>query len=274
VKRFLEQSDRNQSWEEKGLIDKMSQIIEQLPLFSDRGKESATLVVVNQSILQYQEALDSWLHPEEQAASKQMKYPRRRNTYLMGRIAAKQALCALLPHTEPTRLNVKAGVFGQPVVTGTAGENLQVSITHIEQWGGGLAFHEDHPMGIDIENPDAIDVDVVASQCTTQEKNLLRSMKAAPGEACAIVWTMKESLSKVLRSGLTSPLDTYEIHSLEEKDGHVIGKFTRFAQYQSVSFSNLGLWISVTLPKRTRWDTSLGSASPCFNGVDRDPVVG
>ena len=49
-------------------------------------------------------------------------------------------------------------------------------------------------------------------------------------------WTLKEALSKILRTGMTTPFDIFSIKELKQEKLGWISSFQNFAQYQGLSF--------------------------------------
>lgn len=94
-----------------------------------------------------------------------IKYNRRKQSYLLVRIAAKKALSEFTTQV-PDSIWIDKGAFHFPVVKNIYHhDNLQVSISHCNDIGIASAFIENHPLAIDIE---FINVD----QCQFIEKNL------------------------------------------------------------------------------------------------------
>src|SRR5690606_12688813 len=95
------------------------------------------------------------LHPNEKSCYQKFKHPSKNWTYVAGRIAAKTAISQLLEtKVALNSFSIEAGVFEFPVVKNLPYSNIQVSISHCNERAVSLAFPEEHPMGIDVENVD------------------------------------------------------------------------------------------------------------------------
>src|SRR4030095_6808483 len=144
------------------------------------------------------------------------------------------------------------GVFGQPLVRFFRGDAPGVSISHCERLATELAFPAGHPMAIDVEETDPARVATMKSQMTARELLWAQSGNAPEDVLCALVWTAKEALSKVLRCGLMSPMEIMNLSELRRDAGTAWeGLFENFAQYKSVSWQGGSSVMSIVLPKNS-----------------------
>lgn len=178
----------------------------------------------------------TFLHEEEQKYFKTLKYEKRINSYLLGRYAAKKAICAITGEKCLEKILIKPGVLNQPVVNYGTVNNIQVSISHCDNLGAAVAFSEEIFLGIDIEKVDPMKNDVLKKELTPNEKNLLRNTPLPYDYYLMLNWTAKESLSKVLKMGLTVPLNILEVSSIENKNGYFFSRYSNFAQFCNMSF--------------------------------------
>ena len=193
----------------------------------------------------------SILHPEEKTYYESLKYDRRRKSYLLGRIAAKQAVFKLLNNEPMDSFSVAFGVFYFPVVKYIQNQNIQVSITHCNNIGVALAYPEEHPLGIDVEKIDQENTETMKSLIMVKEYNLISSCALELSIGSTLIWTIKEALSKVLKTGLTLDFKILEIESIEKVGECYISSFMHFSQYKAVS-KQIGTHIcTVVLPKNT-----------------------
>ena len=196
------------------------------------------------------------LHPEERRRYHQLRFDRQKQAYLLGRVAAKRAIRVLAPQVAPSDIFIDAGVFGFPVVRSRFLENMQVSISHTDEIGLALAYPEAHPLGIDTERVDAERIASVESALDEQEHRLLRSLPLLYSVGQVLLWTAKESLTKVLRTGLTLDLKLAAVKSLSRTDNVWVGRFGNFGQYKSLSLIASDRVCSVVLPEKTNVDLS------------------
>lgn len=201
--------------------------------------------------LHHQEIVRS-LHPQERDYYDTLAFKKRKNSYLIGRYAAKQAVSALTGEKNDLRaILIRHGIFNQPITTSMREQNLQVSIAHCDELGAALAFPEAHPMGIDIENVCAERCSAMESQMTKAEIRMIKDLSCSYDRLLTLLWTVKEALSKILRTGLTTPFHIFEINKIESKSGHFLCFFENFAQYKAISF-DVGLSVcSLVFPIKT-----------------------
>ncbi|MDO1449030.1 4'-phosphopantetheinyl transferase superfamily protein [Rhodocytophaga aerolata] len=196
---------------------------------------------------------EAFLHPLELEQFSKLLYERKKQSFLQGRFLAKKVLANYLDEKDHQRIVIKSGIFGQPLVCYATSEKPAISMAHTHEYAVVLAFPEEHPMGIDIETitPDA--KENIGSQLTYFE----RSLNSTLGEDDAIfytrLWTIKEALSKVLKTGLMVPMEIYEINSMAimSDKGSAHSTFTNFTQYKAFSFIRKNTVCSVVLPRET-----------------------
>ena len=199
--------------------------------------------------LQAQKA--SFLHPVETAYFSTLKFDLRQRSYLLGRYCAKQALAGYTGISTLHHFNIDRGIFEQPIVSCPCAEKIQVSISHSNQTAIALAFPEAHPMGIDLERIQDRYLAVIQSQLTAKELELFHS-SSDPNLLSTVLWTAKEALSKVLRTGLMGSFEALAIQHLGRQENNWISEFQHFAQYQAFSFLLGDFICSIVLPKRTK----------------------
>ncbi|MFF2009651.1 beta-ketoacyl synthase N-terminal-like domain-containing protein [Streptomyces sp. NPDC058195] len=139
--------------------------------------------------------------------------PMVRRRWLLGRIAAKDAVRTLLwqegrGDIYPAEVAVHNAASGRPLVRGVhgceLGEGLVVSLAHCRETGVALARRG--PCGIDIEEIAERSRDTMTASCGPAELALLDGLVAAGEESAAVwftrFWTAKEAVSKRLGTGL------------------------------------------------------------------------
>ncbi|MFI0959995.1 beta-ketoacyl synthase N-terminal-like domain-containing protein [Streptomyces sp. NPDC021080] len=141
--------------------------------------------------------------------------PRGRRQWLLGRIAAKDAVRQWLwDHGEgpvfPAELRVRNDDLGRPYVTGVHGRDLpplDVSLAHCAE--AGVAIVRPHTPapgpGIDIEEVTTRDPQTVATALGADELRLLRALCASGGDSEALwftrFWAAKEAVAKAEGTG-------------------------------------------------------------------------
>ncbi|MCP3773851.1 4'-phosphopantetheinyl transferase superfamily protein [Paenibacillus sp. MZ04-78.2] len=207
----------------------------------------------------------SVLHEQELAYYRKLQYIRK-HSFMLGRYCAKQAISAYTRMAEPQlgQLWVQQGVFQQPVIMLPRTEPLQITITHCDHIAAAIAFPEAHPVGIDLEKIDGANVSAIESRMTANEKQMIADTSLDYEAALTMLWTSKESLSKILKTGLMTPLSVYEIDHMDIKQDCMVTSYTNFAQYSSVSFRVGRYMCSITHPKRTEFKVNIPEIQQLF----------
>ncbi len=211
----------------------------------------AGFCVLHKELAELEQEVDI-LHPEEYTYYRSLRFDRRKESYLLGRIAAKKAISQLLDKKSLiTSISIQFGVFQFPVVKYVQHQNIQVSISHCDHYGIALAFPEEHPLGIDIEKINEDKLQTLKSSICAHELDKITANSLSELIGSTLIWTIKESLSKVLKTGLTVDFKILEIESLQEVGTAYESTFVYFPQYKAVS-KKVGNYIcSVVLPKNT-----------------------
>jgi len=192
------------------------------------------------------------LQPEETQYYKKVKCDKRRESYLLGRFAAKIAIRQILKQKiDYNTFSIGYGVFQFPIVKYIKDQRINVSISHCNSKGIALAFPEEHPMGIDIEKIEEDKVSSIKDLISNGEYKDINSCLLSKQEGTILIWTIKESLSKVLKTGLMVDFKILEIKYLQKRGEEYINEFKYFFQYKAVSRLIGGYMISIVLPKNT-----------------------
>ncbi|SDD51822.1 4'-phosphopantetheinyl transferase superfamily protein [Paenibacillus sp. CF095] len=194
-----------------------------------------------------------YLHEEELDYYSSLQIEKRKRSFLMGRFCAKKAIQLYTDFGDYRKIIIRRGVFQQPVVNMPLYSNIQVSITHCNDMGAALAFSEEHAMGIDIEKISR-DASAIDSIVTIKERNLIKTLSLDSYVALYLMWTAKEALSKILKTGFTTPPQIFEINRIDIHSDHVSSEYTNFSQFMATSFQAGYYMISIAHPKRTIMD--------------------
>ena len=179
---------------------------------------------------------DEFCSPEEINRLKNLTFPKRRASYLLGRYAAKAALWAQQTTisggitSAPTEVIITTGVLGQPVLDNVPG--LGVTITHTDGTAAAAIFPLGIPLGIDLEivsenNREALK-DLNTSRETAMTRNALNESTSARVDTTTthtLLWSIKEALSKTLGCGLTASTQLFEIKGILQHNLGFIAKF-------------------------------------------------
>ena len=218
----------------------------------------ATIPAGDFEALQEQGAAEPSLGEEERLFLRRGLAPRRRRSFLLGRIAARQAL-RLLGVTPCAERGIGFGVFGQPVVYGGGG--YSVSITHSDALAAAVAFPVGHPLAIDVESTQADNLEVAQTVQTPEERELVKN--TARGDAARerlvtfALWSAREALSKVLGCGFMCSGQLLAVQTLEaDAAGTWHGEFRHVGQWAFEIVAGGGHVLALVRPKRTllQWD--------------------
>jgi 4'-phosphopantetheinyl transferase len=200
----------------------------------------------------WMEAATKLLGETETAYFSSLPSARRQASYLLGRCAAKIALSALLSEPNLRAIEIERGVFEQPIVRCDGNGGWDVTISHTEDLAVALAYPAGHPMGIDLERIDPRQHETILSQLSEREIGWLSLRSAEKLQFASALWAAKESLSKVLRTGLMANIRVYDLAEFNLVDSRVWeGLFQNFAQYKARVWSGSKHVLSITLPKRS-----------------------
>lgn len=209
-----------------------------------------------------------YLHPQELDYYKMLPVEKRKRSFSLGRYSAKRALSALVGESDLQGTLIERGFFNHPVVVNPSNKNIQVSISHCDDIGAALAFPESFPMGIDVEKVDPDKNNVLESQMTEKEKELIKSFPWSYSALLVLLWTAKEALSKVLKTGLMAPLEISEVSRLTVEDGAITGNFKNFGQYKGISY-NLGCYmLTIVYPKSTQIQFNFNALKNTFDYME------
>jgi phosphopantetheine--protein transferase-like protein len=171
----------------------------------------------------------------ERVTWSQLRGPeKRRRQWLLGRLAAKDALRAFLKEHKglevvPADVEIATDEYGRPVVSGRVAEalglRLAVSIAHSDEEVVGIAGDCGDYQGV------GIDVECMGRNCQGLERTILcpeeRSLLAKLGplrkeEWLLRLWCIKEAVAKALGRGMLGGPLSLVIKELEVKTGRAI----------------------------------------------------
>lgn len=193
-----------------------------------------------------------FMHPQELERLDKLSHPRLRFQFLAGRYTAKLTLASFLKMDAASHTWVKSGVFCQPIVECSTKNVPGISIAHTRRLGGSVVFPREHPMAIDLECPREDALDSIIRLVTPIEQTMRSQSDEGDLLFYTRLWTVKEALSKVLGTGLMTPIQVYEVNQEIQKEHHTVSYFTNFSQYQAISFRVGSSLCSLVLPRLTQ----------------------
>jgi 3-oxoacyl-(acyl-carrier-protein) synthase/phosphopantetheinyl transferase len=144
--------------------------------------------------------------------------PSRQKNWLLGRIAAKDAIRIHLQKEinlkiHPASITIFNEATGQPCAVSKMFKNMNISISHKEEYGVAYASME-KPVGIDIEKIINEPESLYHSVLNKEEKVLMADMKNEK-EWFTRFWVAKEAYGKMLGKGLRGNPKQYKISGLK-----------------------------------------------------------
>lgn len=192
-----------------------------------------------------------WLHEDERDYYQSLEFEKRKISYLLGRISGKQAIHEIAPTDKPSNIAIIPGVFNYPVVKFISNANIQVSISHCEYIGISLAFPEEHPLAVDIERIQDDNSSIIKESTAENEFGLTSKCYIDDATKFTMLWSIKESVSKIIRTGLTTDFKLFEIDSFQQHGEEFSCTFKNFMQYRAVA-KKIGDYVcSVVMPEKT-----------------------
>ncbi len=198
------------------------------------------------------ERVTLFLHPQEKVFLKSLSHPSPQHSYLLGRYCAKRSIEKYGFNTSSQEILIKAGVWGQPVIISSEISNIGLSIAHACKNGIGLAFPEGFPMGVDIEKIDLNNLQSMREVTSSLELGLIKDIYPDTEEIILLtmIWTLKESLSKALKCGLTVPFHILETGEFKKQSKLLACEFPFFPQYLGISYASKDYVIGLSYPRQ------------------------
>ncbi|WP_410511170.1 4'-phosphopantetheinyl transferase superfamily protein [Paenibacillus sp. BR2-3] len=190
-----------------------------------------------------------FLSPSETDKYFSFKYQRRRNSYLLGKLAAKLAIAS--EEDDLDHIIIEHGILCQPIV---AGSDRKITITHSDSIGAAVYYDPRLLIGIDIEVVDQKTEDALKKVTSQDEEALINQSDADYGAMLTMLWTIKEAMSKVIQTGFTVAPDMFEISEIARKEAGFISQFKNFPQFQAISILSHEYVLTVVLPRKAMAD--------------------
>lgn len=199
----------------------------------------------------------------------------RKREYLFSRHLAKSLLFSYNINHSAEQIKIHNGILGQPFLDCPM-KNHGITISHCSDMITVVVFPEFYQIGVDIEKISDSMISVKKNIMTKHEEKIVYE-KLDQGtklyffdviqyilsiftdsydevdaelQKITIVWTAKESLSKVLKCGLSTPLEVFEIKSIACDGKIFVCSFLNFPQYTSVSIRLKGYIFSICYPSQ------------------------
>ncbi len=228
-----------------------------------RGAEErrACFVAVETDALGSPAALpEAMLSTAEQTRFAALRFAPKRISFLLGRLAAKRALSALLDEPDLRAIEIRNGVFGQPVVLHARAAGWDVTVSHTQGVAVALAHPADWPMGIDLEAVAPQTVDTVLGELglSAAEQAWLVAGAAERAARCGVLWGAREALGKSIKTGLNCPLHLLALGAIDATAIHGLpawsGAYLNFPQARCMAQLSNGRVLTLALPREIEAD--------------------
>jgi 4'-phosphopantetheinyl transferase len=180
-----------------------------------------------------------FLSGAERSQAAAYSFARRRESFLLGRLAAKVALGAYLAEPDWTRIELSRGVLGEPLANHSGLQRVEVSLSHTDGLAAAVAFPREIRAGIDVEIVDADRADTVRNELRFHpaEEAWLHAAAVETRSAYVMLWTVREALGKALRCGLGCPLELLAASAITPVAGGAWeSRYQNFPQYRCLSW--------------------------------------
>lgn len=198
---------------------------------------------------------DAFLSDGESELLQGFQFAAKREGFLLGRLAAKRALGALLEEPDLRRIEIRSGIYGQPLLRHPRAGAVEVTVSHSHGLAVALAFPAAYPMGIDLETLSAISAPTILGelQASPPELAWLATGTVDEATACGVLWTAREALGKALKIGLNSPLGILALADIQSAGAQAwAGRYLRFPQCQCLSQAKDGRVVTLAMPGEAR----------------------
>jgi 4'-phosphopantetheinyl transferase len=192
------------------------------------------------------------LNESEKKQAAGFRFAAKKEGFLLGRLAAKRALGALLEEPDLRRIGIRSGVYGQPIVHHPRAGSADVTVSHSHGLAVALAFPAEYPIGIDLETASAVSAATILGELEASPAELTWLVGSGVDEAtaCCVLWTVREALGKALKTGLNSPLGILALADIQSAgERNWAGRYLNFPQCRCQSQAQGGRVLSLALPK-------------------------
>jgi 4'-phosphopantetheinyl transferase len=191
------------------------------------------------------------LTQDEQLLLKSQKTPAARNSFCLGKIAAKTAVKCLLDRE--IEFTIDHGIFGFPIVEPNH-FGINISLAHTKHTGIAVCTSQKYPVGIDIEELSSSNNQIIMSTLTKVELGLSNHNNLTETVFLHILWTAREALSKVIRTGFLVPMSLLSIKSVTPISKHFKIEFVNFSLFTGLVFCIGNHSVCVVIPTMVSLD--------------------
>lgn len=189
----------------------------------------------------------NFLHKYEKEYLNGIKSQKRLKSFILGRYTAKKAISNHYENINLESILIKNGIFRQPILEKNI--NLDVSISHCDDYAVSMAFDRQLIFGIDIEKYDENKREILEKITDSDEVALFDDLNMNSTEKLISIWVAKEALSKCLKTGISVNLKIFKISKVKLNNSNIIGEFLNFPQYKFLTFRYIDYILAMVFPK-------------------------
>ncbi|MDR1334553.1 MAG: 4'-phosphopantetheinyl transferase superfamily protein [Holosporaceae bacterium] len=216
-----------------------------IPFFYDGNSEKGVLAIARIADLPafWDNDYAKLLSAEELERIRSIQSEKVKRQYCFGRILTKKALAVLIGEFAFSDVSILNEKSGCPIII-PSGLGYATSITHSNEIVASFVFKNCFSFGIDVENLRETALEALASVALAQEP-VPRDLKNL-----TIAWTLKESLSKALKSGFRLPFSEFEISSFVQNEDIFSCSYKRYPDFQGIALFDGKNSFAFTYPKK------------------------
>lgn len=224
--------------------------IEHIKLYTNEIEGHMVLSIVHMDENSKEYENNSFLSSRELKILSQLKHANGKRSYQLGRFAAKKAFQQYGCDKELDKIEIKNGIFEQPYID-QAG-NVELSLSHCENVAIAAVYDKCFIAGVDVEKIRIHNYNTLDRILTDKERNMLQSNNIDKYSFVTSLWSIKEALSKCLKTGFTLSPEIMEVSDINLIEYNLYtGAFLNFGQYKYYCAIANGLTWSIVIPKKT-----------------------
>ena len=224
--------------------------VEKIELIYDKYECELVVSISRLADFHIQESMPDFLNINEEKYYSGLHHERKKKSYLLGRHAAKVAVKAALNLENLKDAEISNGIFEQPVIRCKKNISSQISLSHCDNIGIAIVFPDTLIVGVDIEKVNIQRYHLLRKLISDSEKSILLEESESNIKMLTVMWSVKEALSKCIKTGFTIPMSFFEIKNLSHKNEVFTGHFIHFIQYQYVAFEQDNYVIAIVYPSQ------------------------
>jgi 4'-phosphopantetheinyl transferase len=186
----------------------------ELRISNFKSPMSETLCWLTQTLADVPKS-DDWLSDGERAVLDGLRFPKRRNDWLLGRWTIKQAIRFYQPHKDPalSSLEIRAAEDGAPEAFRRGKPaGVSISISHSNNRSMCVVGSPEISVGCDLERIEQQEIKFFEDYFSPEEIALLHRASTERNLVAYLIWSAKETILKILRQGMRRDTRSVLIH--------------------------------------------------------------